>query len=65
MNKLKSSRLWSFVTVALIYGLCILVGVGQYGYLPYSTPVNLLIADTVATVACFIYARIPSKTLVP
>ena len=58
MNKLKSSRLWSFVTVALIYGLCTLVGVGQYGYLPYSTPVNLLIADTVATVACFIFSLI-------
>ncbi len=53
---IKSSRTRSFITVTLIYIICTLVGLGQYGYLPFSTPVNLLIADTVATVVCFIFS---------
>ena len=56
--KIKTSRALSFITIALIYGFCILAGVGQYGFLPYSTPVNLLIADTAATVVCFIFSLI-------
>ncbi|MBQ9743758.1 MAG: DUF1295 domain-containing protein [Clostridia bacterium] len=56
--KIKASRAWSFIIVTLIYAFCTLVGVGQYGYLPYSTPINLLIADTVATVVCFIFSLI-------
>jgi len=56
--RLKSSRAFSFVAVALIYVICIFVGVGQYGYLPFSTPINLLIADTAATVACFIFSLV-------
>lgn len=56
--KIKNSRALSFIAVALIYIACTLVGVGQYGYLPYSTPVNLLVADTVATVTCFIFSLI-------
>ncbi len=56
--RIKESRAWSFIIITLVYALCTLVGVGQYGYLPYSTPVNLLIADTAATVACFIFSLI-------
>ena len=56
--RIKSSRTFSFITVTLIYIFCTLVGLGQFGYLPYSTPLNLLIADTVATVACFIFSLI-------
>lgn len=56
--KIKSSRALSFITIALIYGFCIFAGIGQYGFLPYSTPVNLLIADTAATVVCFIFSLI-------
>lgn len=54
--RIKSSRALNFAAVTLIYIFCTLVGVGQYGYLPFSTPVNLLIADTVATVVCFIFS---------
>ncbi len=56
--KIKNSRALSFVTVALIYVFCTLVGLGQYGYLPYPVWLNLLIADTVATVVCFIFSVI-------
>ncbi|MBR7101397.1 MAG: DUF1295 domain-containing protein, partial [Clostridia bacterium] len=56
--KIKTSRALSFITIALIYGFCIFAGIGQYGFLPYSTPVNLLIADTAATVVCFIFSLI-------
>lgn len=56
--KIKESRALSFTVVTLVYALCVIVGVGQYGYLPYSTFVNLLIADTAATVCCFIFSLI-------
>lgn len=56
--RIKQSRALSFIAVAIIYVICTLVGLGQYGYLPFSTPVNLLIADTVATIVCFIFSLI-------
>ena len=55
---IKESRALSFIAVAIIYVICTLVGLGQYGYLPFSTPINLLIADTVATIVCFIFSLI-------
>ena len=58
LMKIKESRALSFIVVTLVYALCTLVGVGQYGYLPYSTFVNLLIADTASTVCCFIFSLI-------
>lgn len=54
--RIRTSRALSFVTVTLIYAVCIFVGIGQYGYLPYSTPISLLIADSAATVLCFIFS---------
>jgi steroid 5-alpha reductase family enzyme len=56
--RIKQSRALSFIAVAIIYIICTLVGLGQYGYLPFSTPINLLIADTVATIVCFIFSLI-------
>ena len=56
--RIKQSRTLSFIAVAIIYIICTLVGLGQYGYLPFSTPINLLIADTVATIVCFIFSLI-------
>ena len=56
--KIKESRPLSFIAVTLIYVICTLVGIGQYSYLPFSTPINLLIADTVATIVCFIFSLI-------
>ena len=56
--RIKQSRTLSFIAVAIIYVICTLVGLGQYGYLPFSTPINLLIADTVATIVCFIFSLI-------
>lgn len=56
--RIKESRALSFIAVAIIYVICTLVGLGQYGYLPFSTPINLLIADTVATIVCFIFSLI-------
>ena len=56
--KFKENRAKSFITVSAVYIICTLVGLGQYGYLPYSVWVNLLIADTAATVACFIFSLI-------
>ena len=56
--RIKESRALSFIAVAIIYVICTLVGLGQYGYLPFSTSINLLIADTVATIVCFIFSLI-------
>ena len=56
--KIKKSRPLSFIAIAIIYVICTLVGIGQYTYLPFSTPINLLIADTAATIVCFIFSLI-------
>ena len=56
--RIKESRILSFIAISVIYIICALVGLGQYGYLPFSTPINLLIADTVATIVCFIFSLI-------
>ena len=56
--RIKESRILSFITISVIYIICALVGLGQYSYLPFSTPINLLIADTVATIVCFIFSLI-------
>ena len=56
--RIKESRILSFIAISVIYIICALVGLGQYSYLPFSTPINLLIADTVATIVCFIFSVI-------
>ena len=56
--RIKESRILSFIAISVIYIICALVGLGQYSYLPFSTPINLLIADTVATIVCFIFSLI-------
>jgi len=56
--KLKENRVLSFIAIIVIYIICTLVGLGQYGYLPYPVWINLLIADTVATVVCFVFSLI-------
>ncbi len=64
MNKLKSSRALSFITVALIYAICYLVGIIAYVKLPFLPLVNLFLADTIATVVCFIFSLIFSNSSV-
>ena len=56
--KIKENRALSFTVIGAVYIICTLVGLGQYGYLPYPVWINLFIADTAATVACFIFSLI-------
>lgn len=56
--KLKQSRGASFLVVAIIYILASAVGIGVYLMLPYDMWLNLLIADTAATVFTFIFSLI-------
>ncbi len=56
--KLKSNRTASFIIVALVYILASAVGIGVYLLLPYDMWLNLLIADTAATVFTFIFSLI-------
>ena len=58
MKDLKSNRAFSYIIIAVIYLLCYAVGVISFIYLPFSMPVNLFIADTFATIVCFIFSVI-------
>ncbi len=55
---LKSNRAASFLIVALIYILSAVVGLGIYLLCPFHFALNLLIADTVATVLVFLFSLI-------
>ena len=58
MSNLKSNRLLSFLIVLIVYAICYICGLFAYLNLPFSTPLNLFIADTIATVLCFIFSLI-------
>lgn len=55
---MKQNRVFSFIAVALVYILALAVGIVTYLFLPFSAWLNLLIADTVATVFTFIFSLI-------
>lgn len=55
---MKKSRFWSFVLVTAVYILAIASGVAAYIWLPYSMPVNLFLADVIATAVTFIFSVI-------
>lgn len=56
--KILESRPLSFILVALVYLIVGVIGVVTYVYLPLSFPLNLLIADIIATVVVFIFSLI-------
>ena len=58
MNKIKESRLLSFLAVLLVYIISGAVGIFTYLALPYSFWLNLLVADVVATAVTFIFSVI-------
>lgn len=58
MNKLKNSRVASFVVIAIIYLLATVVGIIVYNLIDLSWWLSLLIADVVATVLTFIFSVI-------
>ena len=55
---MKQNRAFSFIAVALVYILALAVGIVTYLFLPFSAWLNLLIADTVATIFTFIFSLI-------
>ncbi len=56
--KIKQSRTLSFLTVTVIYVLASALGIAVYLLLPYDMWLNLLIADTAATVFTFIFSLV-------
>lgn len=58
MEKIKSSRKASFLTVFVIYCIAAVAGILIYRALPFSFWLNLLIADVSATVITFVFSLI-------
>ena len=58
MNKIKESRLISFITILIIYIIAGVIGVITYNQLKYDWWINLLIADVVSTIVTFIFSLI-------
>ena len=58
MQKLKQSRLASFIIITLVYIISAAVGIVVYNFLEFPWWVSLLIADTAATVVTFIFSLI-------
>ncbi len=58
MKTIKQSRIISFIIVTLVYIIATVIGVITYRSLPFEWWISLLIADTVATVATFIFSLI-------
>ena len=56
MNRLKQSRMASFLTVALVYVFATVVGVFTYRALTLDWWLSLLVADAAATVATFLFS---------
>lgn len=56
--KFKSNRAISFIILAVIYALAIVVGIVIYKILPYAYWLNLLLADVAATLFTFIFSLI-------
>lgn len=64
MEKLKQNRLASFIAVALVYVIAMVVGIITYNSLDLSWWLSLLIADVVATVVTFAFSLIFSNSSV-
>ncbi len=58
MEKIKKSRVASFVVVGIVYLLASALGIGLYILLPFSWWLNLLLADVLATVFTFVFSLI-------
>lgn len=58
MEKIKNSRVKSFIFMALIYLVAIIGGILVYEVLPFNSYVSLLIADIVATAITYLYSVI-------
>lgn len=58
MEKIKNSRAYSFVCIALVYVISAAVGAAVYLALPFHFAVSLLIADAAATVVTFIFSLV-------
>ena len=56
--KLKENRTASFITIAVIYIIAIMAGVGVYLLLPFANWSKLLIADVIATVVTFVFSLV-------
>ncbi len=64
MEKLKQSRLASFIAVALVYVIATVVGIATYNSLDLTWWLALLVADVVATVVTFAFSVIFSNASV-
>lgn len=58
MKSLKSSRLLSFISVFVVYLLASVVGIISFNKLPFDIYINLLLADTIATIIVFVFSLI-------
>lgn len=56
MEKIKNSRVKSFIMIALVYLVAICGGIIIYDMLPFNTAINLLIADVAATLITYLYS---------
>ncbi len=56
MEKIKNSRIKSFIMVALVYLVATCGGIILYDMLTFNTLINLLIADIFATLIVFLYS---------
>lgn len=63
MQKLKQSRLASFIIITLVYIISAVAGIVIYNFLELSWWVSLLIADAAATVVTFIFSLIFGNTI--
>lgn len=55
---MKDSRIYSFISVFLIYIISSVIGIFTYNYLNYDLWLNLFIADFVSTVVVFVFSLI-------
>lgn len=58
MQKIKQSRIASFIAVTLVYVIATVIGIFTYRMLDLSWYLSLLVADVVATVVTFIFSLI-------
>ena len=56
MKQLRQNRIFSFLTILIIYALAIWLGIIIYRMLPYAYWLNLLLADIAATVFVFVFS---------
>ncbi|MBQ4510266.1 MAG: DUF1295 domain-containing protein [Clostridia bacterium] len=64
MEKIKNSRVKSFIMVSLVYLVATCGGIIIYDMLTFNTLINLLIADVFATLTVFLYSIVFGNTSV-